>query len=66
MPTKTYLVKLRSMAVQQVRATKVEIYSEHLVFTNAHGGLAALFLLEVVESWEEVGSDPYPPYPTAS
>ena len=64
MPTKTYLVKLRSMAVQQVRATKVEIYSEHLVFTNAHGGLAALFLL-VVESWEEV-TDPYPPYPTAS
>ena len=36
MPTKTYFVKLRSMAIQQVRAAKVEIYSEHLVFTNAH------------------------------
>ena len=41
MPTKTYFVKLRSMAIQQVRAAKVEIYSEHLVFTNARGGLAA-------------------------
>lgn len=65
MPTKTYFVKLRSMAIQQVRAAKVEIYSEHLVFINAHGGLAALFLLDLVESWDEV-TDPYPPYPPAS
>ena len=59
MPTKTYFVKLRSMAIRQVRAAKVEVYSEHLVFTNAHGGLAALFAGTVIlQRWTCVEHEP--------
>jgi hypothetical protein len=49
----TYLValKLPSRAVQHVIATSLEIHGEHLVFFNAEGELAALFLLEIVQSW---------------
>ena len=55
MPNKTYLVKLRTHAIQEVRASKVEMHGEHLVFLTAKGKLAALFLLDVVESWNEIG-----------
>jgi hypothetical protein len=34
----------------------VEFYGEHLAFLNAEGKLAALFLMEIVESWNEIGS----------
>jgi hypothetical protein len=49
----TYLVALKppSHAVQQVIAASLEIHGEHLVFLNAEGKLAALFLMEIVQSW---------------
>jgi hypothetical protein len=30
------------------------VYGEHLVFLNWRGKLAALFLMEIVESWIEI------------
>jgi hypothetical protein len=56
MPNRTYLVKLRTNALQQVRAAKVEVHGEHLAFLTPQGKLAALFLLEIVESWNEIPS----------
>jgi hypothetical protein len=56
MPNKTFLVRLRSNAVQQVRANTVEIHGKHLAFLTENGKLAALFLLDLVESWNEIAS----------
>jgi hypothetical protein len=49
----TYLVRLKppSRALQQVAAARFEIQEEHLVFVDAKGKLAGLFLMELVESW---------------
>jgi hypothetical protein len=49
----TYLValKLPTRTVQHVIAASLEIHGEHLGFFNAEGELAALFLLEIVQSW---------------
>jgi hypothetical protein len=44
MPNKTFLVRLRNNAIQQVRADTVEIHGSHLAFLTAKGKLAALFL----------------------
>jgi hypothetical protein len=56
MPDKTYLVRIKSPsdALQHVRAAATEIHGDHLVFLNSEGKLAALFLLEIVESWNEI------------
>jgi hypothetical protein len=53
MAEKTYLVrfKLAGLGPQQVVAAKAEIQEDHLVFINSDGKLAALFLVEIVESW---------------
>jgi hypothetical protein len=53
MMDQTYLValKLPSRAVQHVIAASVEINGENLVFFNAKGELAAMFLMEIVRSW---------------
>ena len=37
------------------------MHGEHLVFLTAKGKLAALFLLDVVESWNEIAHEPDPP-----
>jgi hypothetical protein len=58
MPNKTFLVRLRSDAVQYVRAATVEIHGDHLVFLTAKGKLAALFSFAIVESWNEIGQEP--------
>jgi hypothetical protein len=49
----TYLVTLRSPshAIQQVFAATAEVRGSHLVFVDAKGNLAALFLLDLVERW---------------
>jgi hypothetical protein len=49
----TYLVMLKppNKAVQQVIAATVEFHGEHLAFLTAEGELAALFLLDIVQSW---------------
>jgi hypothetical protein len=56
MPDKTYLVRIKAPngALQQVIASRAEIHGEHLVFLNSEGKLAALFLTEIVESWNEI------------
>ena len=58
MPNKRFLVRLRTNAFQQVRAATVEVHGDHLAFLTEKGKLAALFLLDVVESWNEIGSAP--------
>lgn len=56
MADKTYLVCLKppSLALQHVAASRFEIRGEHLVFVDSKGGLAALFLMELVQSWDVV------------
>jgi hypothetical protein len=56
MPNKTFLVRLRSNSDQHVRATTVEVHGNHLVFLTEKGKLAAAFLLDLVESWNEIAS----------
>jgi hypothetical protein len=56
MPNKMFLVRLRSNAIQQVRAATVEIHGEQLVFLTAKRKLAAVFPLDAVESWNETAS----------
>jgi hypothetical protein len=56
MPDKTYLIRFKKTDLHShfVIAANAEIHGEHLVFLRSDGSLAALFLLEVVESWSEV------------
>ena len=54
MPDKTFRVRLKTGAIHHVCAAKVEVHGEHLTFLNSDGKLAALFLLEVVERWNEI------------
>jgi hypothetical protein len=62
MADKTYLVRLkpRSLALQHITALRFEIHDEHLMFVGSEGNLAALFLMELVQSWN-VLSDCWPP-----
>jgi hypothetical protein len=50
MPNKSFLVRLTSRALQQVRATTVEVHGNHVVFLTEKGRLAGAFLLDLVES----------------
>jgi hypothetical protein len=54
MVDQTYLVTLKppSRAIKHVVASIVGFRGDHLVFVDAKGTLAALFLLDLVESWE--------------
>jgi hypothetical protein len=56
MVDKTFIVrfKARELSNQLVIAANAEIYADHMVLLNSTGTLAALFLLEVVESWTEL------------
>jgi hypothetical protein len=58
MPDKTFLVRMKAPnhAVQHVIASTVEIHDEHLIFCNSEGKLVALFLLAIVDSWNEIAS----------
>jgi hypothetical protein len=38
-----------------VCAVRAQIDGQHLAFLDAKGRLAALFLMEIVESWHETG-----------
>ena len=55
LPGKGCLIRFKqsNLATDLVYASSAEIHGEHLVFLHADGSLAALFLLEVVESWSE-------------
>jgi hypothetical protein len=56
MPNKTFLIRLTSRAFQRVKADTVEIHGNHLVFLTEKGKLAGAFLLDLVESWNEIPS----------
>jgi hypothetical protein len=53
---KTYLIRLKclDLSPHHVIAASVEIHGEHLAFLRSDGCLAALFVLEIVESWYEL------------
>jgi hypothetical protein len=53
MTDQVYLVTLKAPnhAIQQVVAVRYEVRGEHLAFIDAEGRLAALFLMEIVQSW---------------
>ena len=56
MAEKTYLVRLKppSRALQQVTASRFEILGDYLIFVDADGKQAGMFLMEVVESWNVI------------
>jgi hypothetical protein len=51
-----YLVRFKGAdpPPELVIAEAIEFQGEHLVFLRSDGSLAALFVLEIVESWSEV------------
>jgi hypothetical protein len=58
MTDRTFIVRFkpRQLSTQPVIAADAEIHGEHIVLLNSTGKLAALFLMEVVESWTELPS----------
>jgi hypothetical protein len=52
----TYLVRFKGadLPPELVIAETIDFHGEHLVFLRSDGSLAALFVLEIVESWWEV------------
>ena len=56
MPQKTYLVRLKlsRASFRQVEVASAEIPGDHLAFLNSEGQLVALFLMELVESCNEI------------
>jgi hypothetical protein len=56
MPERAYLVRFKGAGPppELVIAETIEFHGEHIVFLRSDGSLAALFLLEMVESWSEV------------
>ena len=47
-------MKVPNGALHHVRAANAEFYGEHLVLLDSQGKLAAMFLMETVESWNEI------------
>ena len=58
MTDKTYLVRFkpRKIGLQTVIAARAEIHGEHIALLDSKGRLAALFLIEIVESWTVLGA----------
>jgi hypothetical protein len=58
MTDKAYLVRLkpREIGLQIVIAARAEFHGEHIALLNSKGKLAALFLMEMVESWSVLGN----------
>ena len=56
MSYESYLVRFKGAdpPPELVIAEAIEFHGEHLVFLRSDGSLAALFLLEIVESWSGV------------
>jgi hypothetical protein len=46
-----YRVRLTTQTVQHVIASTVQLHDDHLVFVNSKGQLTALFLKNLVRSW---------------
>jgi hypothetical protein len=58
MTDKACLVRLkpREMGLQIVIAARAEFDGEYIALLNFNGKLAALFLIEIVESWSVLGN----------
>ena len=58
MKDKTYIVRFKSpeTSTQPVIAATAEVADDYLIMLTATGELAALFAMEVVESWSEVSN----------
>jgi hypothetical protein len=56
MPEKTYILRFKSPepSIRAIVAATAAIYGDHLILLNSDGRLAALFVSETVESWNEV------------
>jgi hypothetical protein len=57
MADKTFLIRFKLatyLSPRRVLAERAEIRGEHLILLNSEDKLAALFLLEIVDSWFEV------------
>jgi hypothetical protein len=56
MDDRAYLVRFKraDLPPELVIAETMEFHGEHLVFLKSDGSLAALMVLEIVESWSEV------------
>jgi hypothetical protein len=50
---KTYIVRFKppQLGIQLVAASSAQIHGEHIALLNSNGQLAALLLLDIVESW---------------
>ena len=46
-----YRVRLTTQTLRHVIASTVQLYGDHLVFVNSNGQLTALFLKNLVRSW---------------
>jgi hypothetical protein len=55
MSDRSYLIRFKETKFSPdiVIAMNVEFHGEHLVFLRSDGSLAALFTLEIVDSWSE-------------
>ena len=55
MDDKTYVIRFKPSDITPylVIASSAEIHEEHLAFLRSDGKLAALFVMEIVESWSE-------------
>jgi hypothetical protein len=53
---RTFIVKFKppELTLLTVAAERAEIQGDHLALLDSQGGLAGLFLMEVVESWSEI------------
>jgi hypothetical protein len=57
MADKTFLIRFKwatYLSPRPVLAARAEVRGEHLILLNSENKLAALFLLEIVDSWSEV------------
>lgn len=55
MADRRFFIRFKSTQsdIQRVIAERAEVHGEHLVFINSEGEMAAMFLLEIVESWSD-------------
>ena len=58
MTDKAYLVRFkpRELGLQIVIAARAEFHGEYIALLDSKGKLAALFLMEIVESWNVLGN----------
>ena len=58
MTDKTYLVRFKppGLGLITVIAARAELRGEHIALLDSKGKLAALFLMEMVDSWSVLGN----------